>query len=267
MLTRDKKFFKAFSTLLFLAVAFLLIFIVLLTREVENPLPIREVDADDVPEFVTGSQEESHELHQTDTDGILPGYMLESPYAAPRSISFYDEFGNEYDLSDYKGNFVILYFWASWCVGCNQELMGLQHLNGELELEKIHDLEILPISIDQKSVYELNIFYKSVGVDTLHVFHDPDHSLKNAFDVRSLPSTFLIDKKGNVIAKINDHLDWNNEQISHELMTLKGEDRSFEKGQSLLKKKQRYKESQENSDKLDSNDIINSLQKKTKIIK
>ena len=113
MLRRDKKFFKVFSILLFLSVAFLLIFIILLTREVQNPLPLKQPAADaDIPEFITGSQEESHELHQTDTDGILPGYMLESSYAAPGSISFYDEFGNDYDLSDYKGNFVVLYFWV-----------------------------------------------------------------------------------------------------------------------------------------------------------
>lgn len=261
MLGRDKKFIYSFTILLVLTTVFGFAFLLLASiagdsyvvdsnsANLTSSTNVRAVKT------VIGGQEESYEIEAVDADFVLTEYMLEKPFKAP-NIPFYDEFGTEYQFVDYKDNLIILYFWASWCVGCNQELKQLQHFNAELEFDKIHDLEVLPISIDQKEVYELNNFYKSIGVDTLPIFHDENRKLTDALDVKSLPTTFIIDKEGQVLARIYDHLDWNNEQLVGEVMALKGEDESHEKGQELLEKRVRFNEMKESRDKRSDADTI-----------
>lgn len=269
MLKKDKKFMYSFSILLTLTILVGLIFLFLASKKDDSYIinsgstqEIVTLHSDTkahTPRTIIGGQEDSYETDHVDADFVLTEYILDNPFKAP-NIPFYDEFGTEYQFADYKDNLIILYFWASWCVGCNQELKQLQHFNAELEFDKIHDLEIIPISIDQKEVYELNSFYKSIGVDTLPIFHDENRKLTDALDVKSLPTTFIIDKQGQILARIYDHLDWNNEQLVGEIMAFKGTDNSYKKGDDLLEKRVRFNEMKESRDKeLDSDTIADRI--------
>lgn len=262
MLKRDKKFIYSLTVLLVFTIILGFTFLIFVSQSTDSYVAQRPQEGESgkversVPaKYVIGGQEEAYELEDVDTDFVLTEYMLDRPFKAPIEI-FYDEFENEYQISDYKDNLVILYFWASWCVGCNQELKQLQQLNAALEYQKIHDLEIIPLSIDQKEVYELNSFYKSLGVDTLPIFHDNGRKFTDALKVKSLPTTFIIDKGGSIVAHIYDHLDWNNTQLTHELIELKGEDESHQKGQELIEKMEEYKKMKEKSDNGEGIDIM-----------
>lgn len=105
--------------------------------------------------------------------------------------------GKEIHLSDYKGHYVLLDFWASWCGPCRTEIPHLQAAH-----KKFGDrLTILSVSLDDK---------KKAWTDAVHALNMPwihDCDLKawgsNAalkYSVNSIPKTFLIDPEGYIIA-------------------------------------------------------------------
>lgn len=268
MKNRDKKFFRyiAFcliiTALACLALAFFSSNIIgLKTNLNEIVTPV----SSSTPPLAYTAQEDSTILEKERSYGILqPFYLKESFF--PTKNEFYDEYGQSYQFRDYDNNLIILYFWASWCAACNQELASLERLQQDMQYDKIEDLAIIPLSIDQRGVYEINNYYDSLGLNNLHIFHDAHKRIMNDLKVHSLPTTFIINKKGQVMARITQHLDWTNPQLVHELMTLKGEDTAYIQSQELFSKRQKYRKRKENNDKSSEEDIINSIRKKTIII-
>ncbi len=212
-----------------------------------------------------GGQEDIPELLQdVDVDGVLSEFMSAKPYKVP-NVVFYDNEDKEYDFMDYKGNFLIVYFWASWCAACNEELKSLQSLYNDFIYNQNRDITILPISIDYKGIYDVNNFYQSIGIDSISIFSDPGKEVMNAMKVTNLPTSFLINKDGQVIARINKHLDWAHDIIYNELMNMKGADTSLQESKEMLEKLNKKKH-EEIDDKKNKSDIITNNTKKKVIM-
>jgi peroxiredoxin len=107
--------------------------------------------------------------------------------------------GNPVKLSDYKGKYVLLDFWASWCAPCRQENPNV------VKLYKVYNplgLNILGISLDQ----DKGKWQQAVNADELSWKHASD--LKNfegpverLFHIEAIPSNVIIDPQGIIIAK------------------------------------------------------------------
>lgn len=216
------KHFILFSIFFTLVVFLVLIFLIIESNDLKSEFYDEGADSSHLP---VGLQEDMPDLEETRAGSILEPYMLAEPFV-PSDKSFFDNKNREFKLENYKGNLVILYFWASWCANCIQEMKELQHLHAELEFHKIHDLEIIPLSVDKKEVFEFNEYYESAGLDTMPIFHDFERQLAQEFKVKTLPAAFIINKEGQVIAHVHDHIHWNSEQLSHEILQLKGDDQS-----------------------------------------
>lgn len=106
--------------------------------------------------------------------------------------------GTLVSLSDYKGKYVLIDFWASWCMPCRSENPNLVKL-----YNKYHSkgLEILGVSLDQykanwiAAVKEDGLVWKQVS--DLKYWKN---SVAELYDVKSIPMNFLIDKEGKIIA-------------------------------------------------------------------
>src|SRR5437773_4108548 len=106
--------------------------------------------------------------------------------------------GDSIQLSSLKGKVFLLDFWASWCVPCrfsNKELVKLY------ARYKDNGFEILSVSLDDKK----KSWERAMKKDKLTWLQVNDDGGQNAFSaikwqVRAIPSSFLIDKNGNVIA-------------------------------------------------------------------
>ncbi len=118
-----------------------------------------------------------------------PGFELE------------DQFGNVHRLEDYKGKTVFLNFWATWCPPCKAEMPDIQKLYEESATEGDEALIVLgvagPNMGNEKSREGIEAFLEANGY-TYPVLMDTDGGLFQEYGIYSFPTTFMIDKEGNV---------------------------------------------------------------------
>ena len=108
-------------------------------------------------------------------------------------------------LKDYRGKVVALNFWASWCPPCRKELPSMQHT---YEAFKSKGFVILAVNVGE----DWDTVAPFLGNFSLKfpILFDSQSKIIDQWKVLGLPSTFLIDKKGNVTHRINGGRDWDN---------------------------------------------------------
>jgi peroxiredoxin len=114
-------------------------------------------------------------------------------------IAYPNPEGKVEKLSDLRGKYVLLDFWASWCAPCRGENPNLV-----ANYKKYHDkgFEIFQVSLDQSK----NSWIKAIKADQLNWHHVSDLKYWSSapaklYGVRGIPANFLIDKDGKIIAK------------------------------------------------------------------
>lgn len=117
--------------------------------------------------------------------------------------------GTEFKLSSQKGKVVFLNFWASWCPPCREEMPSIQKLYNGFKGEKI---VFAAISIDRGGKDTVAPFIKK-NLYTFPVYLDQSGIAASKYEVLSIPTTFIIDKKGNIAAKIVGAIDWNSDEV------------------------------------------------------
>jgi peroxiredoxin len=111
-------------------------------------------------------------------------------------------------LSDYRGQIVVLNFWATWCPPCIEELPSLETLQQRM---KDKGIKVLAISIDDDdSAYHQ--FLKDNRVDLLSV-RDASKKSNNLYGTFKFPETYIIDQKGIVRRKFIGAVNWNQAEI------------------------------------------------------
>lgn len=137
-------------------------------------------------------------------------------YPAP-NIRFSDANGNIHNLTDYQGKVVLLNFWATWCTPCVAEMPTLSQLASDMQGR---DVVVLPISVDFSGSEAVQKFYNNNGIENLGVFVDNKGTAFKEYKLNALPTTFIIDRRGNVTTKIMGAMDWASDEVKAYLSDL-----------------------------------------------
>ncbi|HEY98042.1 MAG TPA: TlpA family protein disulfide reductase [Dehalococcoidia bacterium] len=101
--------------------------------------------------------------------------------------------GEVVSLSDYRGNAVMLNFWASWCGPCRYEMPFFQEIYEDIKW-KASGLVLIAVNIDE-SGFTAAGFMEANGFDFM-VLLDTTGEVANKYNVRGIPATFFIDERG-----------------------------------------------------------------------
>ncbi len=116
--------------------------------------------------------------------------------------------GKTVNLSDLRGQYILLDFWASWCRPCRKNNPKLVKLYDNLhasEFVNATGFEIISIAVNDKP----DMWQKAIEADQLnwpwHILDSPDSTsfdngtIAEKYEVREIPTTFLIDPEGMII--------------------------------------------------------------------
>ena len=126
------------------------------------------------------------------------------------NIEFLDAKEKVIRLSDYKGNLVMLNFWATWCAPCKEEMPSLDALKVNPNL---NNLEIFPINIGKDNLKKSNIFFEDLNIKNLDIYFDNSETLAKDLALRGVPTTILFNKEGKEFARIIGSIDFNEEEF------------------------------------------------------
>jgi peroxiredoxin len=123
--------------------------------------------------------------------------------------------GKSLRLADYKGKVVFLNFWATWCPPCKEEMPSMERLYQRF---KDKGLVVLAISVDAEGAQVVIPFVKEHKL-TYPIGLDPKMNVVEKYGVRGLPSSYFVDKKGNLVAMALGPRDWDS-KVAHALIEL-----------------------------------------------
>lgn len=118
-----------------------------------------------------------------------------APTLATRTVD-----NNSWSLQDYRGKIVLVNFWAVWCAPCLQEIPELKEIYSKYKNHP--DFFMVGVSLDQQKEVTTQ-FCKQRQIEWLQLYEDDqgwNNSLARAFDIQFIPSIWLIDRGGNIIA-------------------------------------------------------------------
>ena len=127
-------------------------------------------------------------------------------YEKPKIIEqlkFKDLNLQDVDLSNKKGNIMILNFWATWCAPCRREMPSLERLT-----HKHPEIKVYAINMEKPNKLKAQDFFKFIGVLSLDIYFDPKLELVKQFKMRGSPTSILIDKNGMEFGRVVGEIDF-----------------------------------------------------------
>jgi cytochrome c biogenesis protein CcmG/thiol:disulfide interchange protein DsbE len=112
-------------------------------------------------------------------------------------------------LDQFRGQIVVLNFWATWCPPCVEEMPSLVEMQRRM---KAKGVTVVAVSIDvDESAYHQ--FVKEHGVNLLTV-RDPDEKTPKLYGTHGWPETYIIDRGGVVRRKFIGAVDWTDPEVT-----------------------------------------------------
>ena len=122
---------------------------------------------------------------------------------APAPLVLPDLAGRDVDLSSFKGEVVLVNFWATWCEPCREEMPSLQRLQQKLGGK---GFRVLAVNVGEGAA-RIRQFLERTPV-SLSIVRDADSDVMKAWRVRMLPASFLVDRRGKLRYQIVGEADY-----------------------------------------------------------
>jgi len=120
-----------------------------------------------------------------------------------KELKFKDFNLNDVELTEKKGNIMILNFWATWCVPCKKEMPSLEKLSKEYP-----EIMIYPVNLEKPNPEKTQKFFDDLKIVNLNIYFDPNFSLVKLFNMRGVPTSILINKNGQEFGRVIGEVDF-----------------------------------------------------------
>jgi len=124
------------------------------------------------------------------------------------AFSLMDLEGASHSLHEYQGKVVFLNFWATWCGPCKVEMPAMEALYRDFRAQ---GLEILAVSVDQQGAAVTRPFKEAMGL-SFPILHDSTYQVGLTYGARTLPMTYVIDRRGIIRQRVFGARDWNSSE-------------------------------------------------------
>ena len=155
-------------------------------------------------------------------DGLLLGDMkklaVHSVAVALPEAVLLDGAEAETSLEVYRGKWVVLNFWATWCAPCRKEMPSLDRLAVAMP-----DIAVVPVATGRNDVAMIEKFYGEAGVTALPVLRDPKSALARQMGVLGLPVTVIVNPAGEEVARLIGDAEWDSVEAQAVLKALMAE--------------------------------------------
>jgi len=135
----------------------------------------------------------------------IKNIIINKELKAYNNLTFLDSNQKLIKLENYKGKLVLLNFWATWCAPCKDEMPSLDLLKLS---DKFDNLEIFPINIGKDNLGKSQKFFNDLEIKNLKIYFDNPDTLAKTFSLRGLPTTIILNKKGQELARIIGSIDF-----------------------------------------------------------
>ena len=153
---------------------------------------------------VTQNSQASDEASQPDANSQQ---VQDKVAAIPFTLK--DQYGKTHTLADYKGKVIFLNFWATWCPPCRAEMPDIQKLYERSPQEGEKAVVVLGVAApklgSEKDKDGIKAFMEKNDY-TYPVLMDRGGKLFEAYGIRAIPTTYLIDRNGNIIGRVQGAL-------------------------------------------------------------
>jgi thiol-disulfide isomerase/thioredoxin len=126
----------------------------------------------------------------------------EAPVTIP-DVVLLDAEDGERSLADYRGKWVVLNFWATWCAPCRHEMPSLDRLQAAMP-----EIAVVPVATGRNAVAGIERFFGEVGIAHLPILRDPRSELARGMGVMGLPVTVILNPEGQEVARLIGDAEW-----------------------------------------------------------
>jgi len=141
---------------------------------------------------------------RSDGSRILNMVVHDAARSVPE-FKFVDAAGNQLSTKDFRGKFIALHFWATWCMPCRAEMPTIDALQ---ELLGGEDFTFVPLSLDRKGAQLVQQYYVDHDLKNIPLYMDERMDAAQVLLVNGIPSTILLNRTGQEIARILGDRDW-----------------------------------------------------------
>lgn len=118
-----------------------------------------------------------------------------------------------------KGKITVLSFWATWCAPCKKELDAIAEVYEDWK--KNYDVEVIAITIDDaRALPKVKPMVEQKGWQYT-ILSDANQDLQRALNVPSVPQSFLLDTKGNIVYSHSGYVAGDEDELEEKIKELK----------------------------------------------
>ena len=138
-------------------------------------------------------------------EGWMAQFILNDPPRPGPPTVFRTGAGDKVTLASFKGKVILVNFWATWCAPCIREMPSLDRLQAAIGQV---NFKIVAVSVDRAGPEKALPFLNKLAIKHYTSYFDRDMALASALHLRGMPTSYLIDGKGNVIGSLTGIAEW-----------------------------------------------------------